>query len=157
MKQGTQSQCSVTAWRARVEREAGGEFRTEGAHVYLWLILVKVWQKPSQYGNYPPIKINFKKEGNKYNQHRDFTNISEGCTVLTVMVLDLQFLALSEVRNQILQGFNLLKEGACYIPLLLIFSSLKAFLLILRLTTGSEFLASPVLCREMAEYLSLCV
>ena len=101
-----------------MEREAGGEFRTEGAHVYLRLILVKVWQKPSQYGNYPPIKINLKKEGNKYNQHRDFTNISEGCTVLTVMVLDLQFLALSETRNQILQGFNLLEEGACYIPLL---------------------------------------
>ena len=73
------------------------------------------------------------------------------------MVLDLKFLALSETRNQILQGFHLLKEGAHYIPLLLIFSSLKAFLLILRLTTGSEFLVSPLLRREMAEYLSLCV
>ena len=66
----------------------------EGTHVYLWLIHIKVWQKPSQYGNYPPIKINKKKtERNKYNQHKDFANISEGCIVLTVMVLDLTVLS----------------------------------------------------------------
>ena len=62
---GTQSHCSVATWRDRVGREAGGEFRTEGTHVYLGLVLIKVWQKPSQYGNHPPIKINFKKGGNK--------------------------------------------------------------------------------------------
>ena len=28
-----------------------------GTHVYLWPIRVDVWQKPSQYCNYPPIKI----------------------------------------------------------------------------------------------------
>ena len=28
-----------------------------GTHVYPWLIHVDVWQKPSQYCNYPPIKI----------------------------------------------------------------------------------------------------
>ena len=33
----------------------GGErgFRIRGTHVYLWLIHVDVWQKPSQYCNYP--------------------------------------------------------------------------------------------------------
>ena len=29
-----------------------------GTHVYLWLIHADVWQKASQYCNYPPIKIN---------------------------------------------------------------------------------------------------
>ena len=28
--------------------EMGGEFRTEG-HVYLWLIRVDVWQRPTEY------------------------------------------------------------------------------------------------------------
>ena len=38
----------------------GGEgFRMEGGtHVYLWLIYVDVWQKPSQYCNHPPVKTN---------------------------------------------------------------------------------------------------
>ena len=30
-------------------REAGGGFKKEGTHVYLWLTHVDVWQKPSQY------------------------------------------------------------------------------------------------------------
>ena len=47
-------------WRARAEREVGGELRREGTHVYLWLIHIRVRQRPSQYGNYPPIKINKK-------------------------------------------------------------------------------------------------
>ena len=42
-------------WRGRWEEGAGWG---GGAHVYLWLIHVDVWQKPSQYYNYPPIKIN---------------------------------------------------------------------------------------------------
>ena len=29
----------------------------EGTHVCLWLIKIDVWQKQSQYCNYPPIKI----------------------------------------------------------------------------------------------------
>ena len=35
-----------------------GEFKMGGTHVYLWPIHVDVQQKPSQYGNYPPTKIN---------------------------------------------------------------------------------------------------
>ena len=31
------------------QEEVGGWFRKEGSYVYLWLIQVDVWQKPSQY------------------------------------------------------------------------------------------------------------
>ena len=30
-------------------REVGGRFKREGTYVYLWLIHVDVWQKPTQY------------------------------------------------------------------------------------------------------------
>ena len=56
--QGAQSQCSVTTWRDGVGKEVGGRFRREGTHVCLWLIHSDVKQKPPQYSNYPPIKIN---------------------------------------------------------------------------------------------------
>jgi len=39
----------------KVRREMGRSFRMRGTHVYLWLIHADVWQKPSQYCNYPPI------------------------------------------------------------------------------------------------------
>jgi len=54
MMQGTQGQCSVTAWR-----EEGREIRTEGICVYLWPIHIDVWQKPSQYckGIILPLKL----------------------------------------------------------------------------------------------------
>ena len=29
--------------------EAGGNFKREGIYVYLWLIHVDIWQKPTQY------------------------------------------------------------------------------------------------------------
>ena len=39
--------------------EGGGRgVQDGGAHVYLWPTHVDVWQKPSQYCNYLPIKIN---------------------------------------------------------------------------------------------------
>ena len=65
VKQGTQSRCSGTTQRHGVGREVGGGFRMRGKHVYLWPIHADAWQKPSQYCNYPPVKINwltFKKE-----------------------------------------------------------------------------------------------
>ena len=40
----------------------GKWFRMEGTHVYLWLIHINVWQKPSQYCNYPPISCSSWKE-----------------------------------------------------------------------------------------------
>ena len=39
-------------------KEAGGGFRREGTYVCLWPIHVDIWQKQSQYCNYPPIKMN---------------------------------------------------------------------------------------------------
>ena len=39
-------------------KEVGGGFRREGTHVCLWSIHTDVQQKPSQYSNYPTIKIN---------------------------------------------------------------------------------------------------
>ena len=40
-------------------REGGGRaIQDGGTHVHPWLIHVDVWQKPPQYRNYPPIKIN---------------------------------------------------------------------------------------------------
>ena len=40
--------------------EAGGRrvFRMEGTHECIWPLHIDVWQKPSQYCNYHPIKIN---------------------------------------------------------------------------------------------------
>ena len=48
----------------------GGRFKRKGTCVYLWLIHVGVWQKPSQHCNDPPIKdeIKFKKEKQKNNR-----------------------------------------------------------------------------------------
>ena len=57
MKQGTQSQCSGTTHRDR-GWELGGGFRMWGDTCNPWLTHVDVWQEPSQYCNYPPIKIN---------------------------------------------------------------------------------------------------
>ena len=37
--------------------EMGGRIMREGTYVYLWLIHADVWQKPTQYYNYPSIKI----------------------------------------------------------------------------------------------------
>ena len=34
----------------------GKGVQDRGTHVYTWLIHVDIWQKPSQYCNYPPIK-----------------------------------------------------------------------------------------------------
>ena len=32
-----------------MKREVGGSFKREGTYVYLWLIHVDVWQKPTQF------------------------------------------------------------------------------------------------------------
>ena len=49
MTQGTQTRCSVTTYRGGMRWEVGGRFRREGIYVYLWLIYVDVWKKPTQY------------------------------------------------------------------------------------------------------------
>ena len=40
----------------RAEEQKRGGFRIEGTHVYLWPTHSDIWQKPSQYYNYPLIK-----------------------------------------------------------------------------------------------------
>ena len=45
MMQGAQTRCSVTTWLGG----GGREDKREGIYVYLWLIHVDVWQKPTQY------------------------------------------------------------------------------------------------------------
>ena len=43
----------------RGSREVGGRFKREGIYVYLWLIHVNVWQKPTQF--FKAIILQFKK------------------------------------------------------------------------------------------------
>ena len=49
MKQGIQNECSGTTQRVRVGGGGGEGIRDGETAVYLWLINVDVWQKPSQY------------------------------------------------------------------------------------------------------------
>ena len=48
----------------RIGWEVGGEFKTEGTYVYLWLIHAEVWQKSTQYCKaiILQLKINFFKK-----------------------------------------------------------------------------------------------
>ena len=39
----------MTIWGEGVGGEVGEDFRREGPHVFLWLIHVDIWQRPSQY------------------------------------------------------------------------------------------------------------
>ena len=39
--------------------EVGGRVKKKGTYVYLWLIHVDIWQKPTQYFNHLSIKNNF--------------------------------------------------------------------------------------------------
>jgi len=39
----------MTTWGDGMGREVGEESRREGSHVFLWVIHVDVWQRPSQY------------------------------------------------------------------------------------------------------------
>ena len=46
---GSSAWCSVATQRGVMRWEVGGAFRREGVCVYLWLIHVDVWEKPTQY------------------------------------------------------------------------------------------------------------
>ena len=48
MTQGAQILCSVTTQRGGRRWEKGRRSRREGTHIYLWLIHVTIWQKPTQ-------------------------------------------------------------------------------------------------------------
>ena len=42
--------------------EVGRRFKWKGTHVYLWLIHVDVWQKPTQYCNVITLQLNKSKK-----------------------------------------------------------------------------------------------
>ena len=46
---GNSNQGSVTTQRRGMGQEVGRRFRREGTYVYVWLIHVDVWQKPTQH------------------------------------------------------------------------------------------------------------
>ena len=43
-----------------MEREVGGRFTREGTYVYLWLVHVDVWKKPTQYYKVIILKLKIK-------------------------------------------------------------------------------------------------
>ena len=49
----------------RQPRGVGGRFRREGTHVYLWLIYVVKWQKPTQHCKVIIIQIKKKNQQEK--------------------------------------------------------------------------------------------
>ena len=49
MTQGTQIWCSVTTDTGGMGWDVGGKIKREATYVYLCLIHVDVWQKPTQY------------------------------------------------------------------------------------------------------------
>ena len=46
---GNSNRASVKTSRGGMGRKVGGRFKREGTYVYLWLIHVDVWQKPTQF------------------------------------------------------------------------------------------------------------
>ena len=59
---GSSTQGSVTTQRGGMVWEVGGRLKREGTYVYLGLIHVYVWQKSTQYCNYPSIKNKLRKK-----------------------------------------------------------------------------------------------
>ena len=62
-------------------RKEGGRFKRDRTYVYLWLIHVDVWQKTTQYCNYPPIKnkINFLNKKKRKNMPTKYTLNTDVC------------------------------------------------------------------------------
>ena len=56
---------SVKKWQERGLGEMGRKLKRKGTYVYLWLICVDVWQKSTQYCNYPSIKNKYIKKKKK--------------------------------------------------------------------------------------------
>ena len=46
---GNSDSWSITTQRGEMGREMGGRFKWEGTYVYLWLIHVEIWQKPTKF------------------------------------------------------------------------------------------------------------
>ena len=50
MTQRAQIRCSVETSRGGMEWEVGGRLKREGTQVYIWLIHVDIWKRPTQCG-----------------------------------------------------------------------------------------------------------
>ena len=61
---GNSNRCSITTQRSEMGREMGRRFKREGTSVYLWLIHVDIWQKPT--GFCKAITIQLKKNKLKH-------------------------------------------------------------------------------------------
>ena len=60
------------------EKEVG--FRREGTYVYVWLIHVVVWQKPTQYCKAIILQLKYKnKERRKEKKNFNDYSVSSGC------------------------------------------------------------------------------
>ena len=64
-KKGTQIQCSVTTQRRGMGWKVGGSFRRDRTYVYLWLIHVDIWWKPTQYCKAIILQLKINKRENK--------------------------------------------------------------------------------------------
>ena len=51
--------------------EVGGRFKREGTYVYIWLIHVGMWQKPTQYCKAIILQLKMKKEFWSFEQKFD--------------------------------------------------------------------------------------
>jgi len=65
---GNSNRGPVTTWRGGVGREMGRRLKREGMYVYLWLIHVEVWQKPTKFCK--AIIFQLKNKLNKKNRPR---------------------------------------------------------------------------------------
>ena len=54
--------------------EVGGKFKEEGTYVYLWLIHVDVWQKPTQYCKAIILQLKINKLKKKKKQSQVISN-----------------------------------------------------------------------------------
>ena len=69
---GSSARCSVTTYRGGMGM--GERCKEEGTNVYLWLILIGVWQKPAQYCKAIIFQYNFLKT---INSTKQFKNTSQ--------------------------------------------------------------------------------
>ena len=84
----------------RVRREVRGGSGCRG-HVYWWPIHVDVWQKPSQYCNYPPVKT-IKKNKMWYIYTMEYYSAIKKNLILPFATIwvDLESIMLSEISQR---------------------------------------------------------
>ena len=79
-------------------REVGGKFKRKGTYVYLWLIHVDVWQKPTQYYKAMILQLKI----NEFNYKQRLTTSSSKATR-----------EVTQIDEVVSWGLELTKEGVC--------------------------------------------